>query len=164
MSLQSMYRKEFCIWFNKCLSSVQLTPPQVEVQETPFNISWKSGYKNHIALREHIKYELLLQTSQGDESKVRSTVINSHTWTTCLTMLRNNNNLIVSIFSQLLHFDQPDTTYLTVKRSILKPGAIYCVKMRSKPGINYQLSIWSEWSQPKCVKNGAEKGKVTLFL
>ncbi|TKS82511.1 hypothetical protein D9C73_016620 [Collichthys lucidus] len=49
--------------------NIQLTPPQVEVQETPFNISWKSGYKNHIALRDYIIYELLLQTSQGEESK-----------------------------------------------------------------------------------------------
>lgn len=67
--------------FDKCLSSVQLTPPhEAKVLQTTetVNITWKSGYEDHRYLAPILGYELLLQTSQSTDIKVRS-VPYSHT-------------------------------------------------------------------------------------
>ncbi|XP_040900431.1 interleukin-21 receptor-like isoform X1 [Toxotes jaculatrix] len=52
--------------------NIQLTPPDdVKVQPTPeaFNITWKSGYEEHMFFQSRLDYKLLLQKSQSSWSK-----------------------------------------------------------------------------------------------
>ncbi|XP_068570122.1 interleukin-21 receptor-like [Cebidichthys violaceus] len=51
--------------------NIQLTPPhQPEIHETPetVNVTWKSGYEDHMYLKSVLCYELLLQTPQSTET------------------------------------------------------------------------------------------------
>lgn len=92
------------IWYSECSWSVQLTSPyEVKVQQTPgaFNITWKSGYEKHSYLAEYLDYELLLQSFQSSESKVRSHVITIYALLTCFALIRSNNNHLFDCFSQI---------------------------------------------------------------
>ncbi|KAJ4930770.1 hypothetical protein JOQ06_025078 [Pogonophryne albipinna] len=67
----------FLCWISSILTvtsciGVQPTPPhKPEVQGTPenFNITWISGYEDHMYLNTALDFELLLQRSQSTESK-----------------------------------------------------------------------------------------------
>ncbi|KAL3059955.1 hypothetical protein OYC64_014537 [Pagothenia borchgrevinki] len=82
---------------------IQLTPPQKpEVEETPenFNITWISGYENHMYLKTVLDFELLLQRSQSTESK---------------TLKATSQNMYVPIPRSTLI--KPDATYCIKVRS-----------------------------------------------
>lgn len=95
-----MYCKMFCVYkkdfhlskYDWCLWSVQLTPPsEVQVQQTPetVNVTWKSGYEDHLYLGKYLEYNLLLQTPQSDD-KVSPFVINSLSFFTFFVVIRSD--------------------------------------------------------------------------
>ncbi|KAK5922047.1 hypothetical protein CgunFtcFv8_019352 [Champsocephalus gunnari] len=107
---------------------IQPTPPhKPEVEETPetFNITWISGYEDHMYLKTVFDFELLLQRSQSTESKT------------------------LKATSQKM--------YEPIPRSELKPGATYCIKVRSKTNHADYDGIWSKWSPSTCWKTEAEE-------
>lgn len=53
--------------------------------------------------------------------------------------------------------------YEPIPRSELKPGATYCIKVRSKTNHADYDGIWSKWSPSTCWKTEAEEGDMTLF-
>lgn len=154
--------------FEKCLSSVQLTPPhEAEVLQTTetFNITWKSGYEDHEYLAGILDYELLLQTSQSTDSKVRS-VPYSHTWTSFA--IKKQQQWFICLFffpSSFPQTLQPNSheNSVSVQRSQLKPDATYCIKVRSIPGHPEYQGTWSKWSPSTCWKSEAGEGKEPLF-
>lgn len=138
-----------------------MTPPRdVEVSDTSehVNITWKSGYENHMRLKD-IDYELLLQKSHSSWSQVRFTVIKIHTVTT--VQLQLNLTVFGLLFPQTL---KPRQMFESIPKSSFDPDATYCIKVRSKPLNKNYNATWSEWSPTTCWENDAQIGKRSLFF
>ena len=104
-------------------------------------------------------------TSNWEHRKIHRHTYTVQTLTTCFAIIRSTIiiYLIVSTFSQASH-PKSNEKVTSIPRSQLKPGATYCIKVKSKPTNAGYDGTWSKWSPPTCWKNEGGEGKVTLFL
>ncbi|XP_024114000.2 uncharacterized protein LOC112136505 [Oryzias melastigma] len=62
-------------------------------------------------------------------------------------------------------FIKDHTTYFTIEKSALKPGAQYCVKVRRTVRRDFSYkAVWSDWSRSECWTNGKEPDSLLIIL
>ncbi|KAM7421436.1 hypothetical protein PAMA_015529 [Pampus argenteus] len=79
-----------------------------------------------------------------------------------------DHNLDYELFVQKSQSNKGNTLHsktesVLIQRSQLKPGAIYCIKMRSKPSIPDYDATWSKWSPKTCWETEAGEEQKNLF-